>query len=171
MDEDTSYILRIRVYAQHYKESIIGILSILLITISVFLIAGIGVVAVKLASVKQEYIVHPESVWAERYLMDNAANLSAKISKGFPNKNYECNTGQCLKMTARMTESMDRRVSPCEDFYQYACGGFVNRNLYPKKEFYSTKFTIKESLKYNIWMKIKDELIKPVRRCIVHFIK
>ncbi|CAD5124833.1 DgyrCDS13092 [Dimorphilus gyrociliatus] len=164
MNEETSYILRIRVYAQHYKESIVATLSILLITISVFLVAGIGVVAVKLSSIQQKFIVHPESIWAERYLLDNV-NLSAKIESSFSNGNYECNTGECLRMTAKISENMDRRVSPCEDFYQYACGGFINRNQYPQQEFYSVKYTIKESLKYDIWMKIKNELMKPVRKC------
>src|SRR6218665_4169421 len=29
------------------------------------------------------------------------------------------------------TGSMDRKVDPCEDFYQYACGGWIAHNPIP----------------------------------------
>ena len=38
-----------------------------------------------------------------------------------------CNTPGCVKAAYTLIQNMDSSAEPCEDFYQYACGGFHNR--------------------------------------------
>ena len=38
-----------------------------------------------------------------------------------------CNTPGCVKAAYSIIQNMDPSAEPCEDFYQYACGGFVDR--------------------------------------------
>ena len=43
-----------------------------------------------------------------------------------------CQTEACRQQTADLVEQMDRTVDPCQDFYQFACGGFINKTVVPK---------------------------------------
>ena len=48
-----------------------------------------------------------------------------KTRKGF------CLTPTCLRLAARIKEDMNPSLDPCQDFYQYACGGWLKRNQDP----------------------------------------
>ena len=43
-----------------------------------------------------------------------------------------CQTEGCKQQAANLLEQMDRTVDPCQDFYQFACGGFINKTVVPK---------------------------------------
>ncbi|XP_038629779.1 membrane metallo-endopeptidase-like 1 [Scyliorhinus canicula] len=43
-----------------------------------------------------------------------------------------CLTSDCVASAARIIQNMDPSASPCEDFYQYACGGWLNRHIIPE---------------------------------------
>ncbi|BFZ24008.1 hypothetical protein BsWGS_27047 [Bradybaena similaris] len=46
------------------------------------------------------------------------------------NKRY-CLTPECVNIASTLLTAMDRNVEPCEDFYQYACGGWMKNNPIP----------------------------------------
>uniref|UniRef100_A0A4W3HBQ2 Membrane metalloendopeptidase like 1 n=1 Tax=Callorhinchus milii TaxID=7868 RepID=A0A4W3HBQ2_CALMI len=48
---------------------------------------------------------------------------------------------------ARIIQNMDSSAQPCEDFYRYACGGWLNRNIIPET-----------SSRYSIFDILRDEL-------------
>ncbi|XP_072334106.1 membrane metallo-endopeptidase-like 1 isoform X2 [Scyliorhinus torazame] len=43
-----------------------------------------------------------------------------------------CVTSDCVASAAQIIQNMDPSASPCEDFYQYACGGWQNRHSIPE---------------------------------------
>ena len=44
-----------------------------------------------------------------------------------PDATAVCNTPECVKAAYTLIRNMDPTADPCEDFYQYACGGYVER--------------------------------------------
>ena len=42
-----------------------------------------------------------------------------------------CLTESCVKTAARLLRQMDRTADPCQDFYQFACGGFIADTVLP----------------------------------------
>ncbi|KAJ3590292.1 hypothetical protein NHX12_008245 [Muraenolepis orangiensis] len=42
-----------------------------------------------------------------------------------------CLSEACVTLAGRMVEAMDRQADPCQDFYQYACGGWTRKNPLP----------------------------------------
>ena len=42
-----------------------------------------------------------------------------------------CLTPQCINVASSMLTAMNTQVSPCDDFYGYACGGWINQNPLP----------------------------------------
>ncbi|XP_032659785.2 endothelin-converting enzyme 2 isoform X2 [Chelonoidis abingdonii] len=42
-----------------------------------------------------------------------------------------CLTEACITVASKILEALDRETNPCEDFYQYSCGGWIKRNPLP----------------------------------------
>lgn len=50
-----------------------------------------------------------------------------------------CNTAQCLEIAARFTRNMNESVDPCNDFFHFACDGWIRDNpIPPSKNEYIT---------------------------------
>lgn len=47
---------------------------------------------------------------------------------------YPCITKECVLTSTELLNYIDTTVDPCEDFFNYACGGWIKRNPLPDKE-------------------------------------
>jgi len=47
----------------------------------------------------------------------------------------ECLTPECVEASKRILSKMDLTADPCEDFYQFTCGTWMNEKEIPKNEF------------------------------------
>ncbi|KAJ8410718.1 hypothetical protein AAFF_G00186750 [Aldrovandia affinis] len=58
-----------------------------------------------------------------------------------------CTSADCTRSASRIIENMDPSVDPCDNFYQYACGGWLKRNIIPET-----------SSRYSTFDILRDEL-------------
>ncbi|XP_025067701.1 membrane metallo-endopeptidase-like 1 isoform X3 [Alligator sinensis] len=63
------------------------------------------------------------------------------------NSGNVCTTPGCVTAAARIIQNMDPTTEPCNNFYQYACGGWLNRHVIPET-----------SSRYSIFDILRDEL-------------
>ncbi|KFV19053.1 Endothelin-converting enzyme 2, partial [Tauraco erythrolophus] len=42
-----------------------------------------------------------------------------------------CLTDACVRVASKILEALDSETDPCQDFYQYSCGGWIKRNPLP----------------------------------------
>lgn len=53
------------------------------------------------------------------------------VTNGTRLNNTLCLETQCVQVAARITSYMDTSVHPCNDFYQYSCGGWEKKTVLP----------------------------------------
>ena len=59
----------------------------------------------------------------------NTDTRSLEMTEG---REKVCITESCIKTAARLLKQMDSSADPCQDFYQYACGGFTADTILPE---------------------------------------
>ncbi|KAJ8413157.1 hypothetical protein AAFF_G00091530 [Aldrovandia affinis] len=70
-----------------------------------------------------------------------------------------CITQECIEAAGSILSKMDRSVEPCEDFYHYACGGWLRENPIPED---SSSYGIYPWLRQNVDLKLKELLESPI---------
>lgn len=58
------------------------------------------------------------------------------------NNNDYCMTTGCVKTAAEIIKNMDKEADPCQDFYQFACGGFMERTSIPDDRTRMSSFSV-----------------------------
>ena len=61
-------------------------------------------------------------------------------------------TPGCVKASAEIISNMDHTADPCDDFYQFACGGFIEKTVIPDDRTRMSSFSV-----------LSDELLTQVR--------
>ncbi|BFZ14191.1 hypothetical protein BsWGS_17230 [Bradybaena similaris] len=46
-----------------------------------------------------------------------------------------CYRKECIQIADDMLEKMDTTISPCQNFYKYACGGWLDRQILKPNRF------------------------------------
>ncbi|NWI46155.1 NEP protein, partial [Picathartes gymnocephalus] len=69
-----------------------------------------------------------------------------------------CVKSLCVHAAARILENMDPSARPCQDFYQYACGGWLKRNVIPET---SSRYSNFDILRDELEVVLKDVLDTP----------
>ncbi|KAG7487325.1 hypothetical protein MATL_G00022030 [Megalops atlanticus] len=80
------------------------------------------------------------------------------VSQSSREEDY-CMTQECIEAAGSIISKMDRSVSPCDDFYQYACGGWLRENPIPED---SSSYGIYPWLRQNVDLKLKELLESPI---------
>ncbi|XP_026521160.1 neprilysin isoform X2 [Notechis scutatus] len=68
-----------------------------------------------------------------------------------------CKTSDCIKSAARIIENMDTAAEPCNNFYQYACGGWLKKHIIPET---SSRYSNFDILRDELEVVLKDVLEK-----------
>ncbi|XP_072567484.1 phosphate-regulating neutral endopeptidase PHEX isoform X2 [Paramormyrops kingsleyae] len=69
-----------------------------------------------------------------------------------------CITQECIEAAGSILNKMDQSAAPCEDFYQYACGGWLRDNPIPED---SSTYGIYPWLRHQVDLKLKELLELP----------
>ena len=74
----------------------------------------------------------------------------------------------CWGTAAELLQNMDVKADPCEDFYQFACGGFEKRNIIPDDQSSVSTFSlisdkVTEQLRTLVEKPVRDDEAEPFK--------
>ncbi|ERE82716.1 membrane metallo-endopeptidase-like 1-like protein [Cricetulus griseus] len=73
--------------------------------------------------------------------------LYSRAISELSDKNDVCITPGCVMAASRILQNMDSSEKPCDNFYQYACGGWLRRHVIPET-----------NSRYSVFDILRDEL-------------
>ncbi|XP_057640671.1 membrane metallo-endopeptidase-like 1 [Chionomys nivalis] len=85
-----------------------------------------------------------------RFSQEEKTIVKRENLKGIPEpsqQNDVCVTPGCVIAAARILQNMDNSQEPCDNFYQYACGGWLRRHVIPET-----------NSRYSVFDILRDEL-------------
>ncbi|XP_075394210.1 membrane metallo-endopeptidase-like 1 [Tenrec ecaudatus] len=94
---------------------------------------------------------------------DKRTNVERK-PRGSPAVQEEgkfCTTPGCVIAAARILQSMDQNQEPCDDFYQYACGGWLKHHVIPET---NSRYSIFDILRDQLEVILKGVLENPTSK-------
>lgn len=79
-----------------------------------------------------------------------------------------CLTPGCVHASSKMLEQLDQTVEPCDDFYEFSCGTYLEETMIPDDKVSVNAFSVisdklQEQLKTIITAPIDDEEIEPFK--------
>lgn len=79
-----------------------------------------------------------------------------------------CLTSGCVHAASKMLDQMDQNVEPCDDFYNFACGAFVDNTIIPDDKVSVNTFSVisdklQEQLRTIVTAPIHDDEIEPFK--------
>ncbi|XP_066455892.1 phosphate-regulating neutral endopeptidase PHEX [Eleutherodactylus coqui] len=91
------------------------------------------------------------------------ALLLLLVTQGLINFHKEryCLTPECIEAAASIRNKMNLSVDPCDNFFQFACGGWIETNPIPDDQ---SNYGIYPWLRNNVDLKIKALLEKPISK-------
>jgi hypothetical protein len=88
----------------------------------------------------------------------NFINNFNKLSKVSKSPSNICNTTVCQTAGKSIRDSIDSTVDPCDDFYAFACGGWMAKNTIPSDKTRTSTFDVLDEVMQN---NLKQELSEP----------
>lgn len=79
-----------------------------------------------------------------------------------------CTTSGCIHAASSILSKIDSSVDPCDDFYQFSCGQFLENTKVPEDKIYVNAFStvgdmLQEQLKTIITSDVDEKEIEPFK--------
>jgi len=87
------------------------------------------------------------------------------------NENKTCESGACKNFGQYLLSSMNQTIDPCDDFYQFACGGWISSHQIQKDKQTINNFMILEEKLEEIVKKELNKEVNPRDSKSVAFVK
>uniref|UniRef100_G1NP86 Peptidase M13 N-terminal domain-containing protein n=1 Tax=Meleagris gallopavo TaxID=9103 RepID=G1NP86_MELGA len=86
--------------------------------------------------------------------------ISQGLIKFHPKQQY-CLTAECIEAAAAVLSKINQSVDPCDNFYRFACDGWIYNNPIPED---MSNYGVYPWLRHNVDLKLKALLEKPISK-------